>query len=147
MLSGGGLMLGVDLVKDPNILHAAYNDKQGITAAFNLNLLRRANNELGANFDLSAFVHYAFYQPREQRIEMHLQSLRAQQVNLLGQTYAFAQGETLHTENSYKYTLDGLHRLCQLAGFTVGPHWTDCEQQFCVQWLIAPSMRIHGEIT
>ncbi len=138
MLGGGGLLVGVDLVKDPQVLHAAYNDQQGITAAFNLNLLARANRELGADFDLNAFAHYAFYEPRHQRIEMHLQSLRAQHVRLLGQTYSFREGETLHTENSYKYTLDSLHQLAKQAGFEVGIHWTDSQQQFCVQWLIAP---------
>ena len=139
MLSGGGLLVGVDLVKDPQVLHAAYNDQQGITAAFNLNLLARANRELAANFDLTAFAHYAFYEPREQRIEMHLQSLRTQQISLLGQTYSFREGETLHTENSYKYTLESLHQLAKQAGFEVGRHWTDSQAQFCVQWLAAPS--------
>jgi dimethylhistidine N-methyltransferase len=138
LLSGGGLLLGVDLVKDPQLLHAAYNDKQGVTAAFNLNLLSRANAELGTDFDLNAFAHYAFYEPRQQRIEMHLQSLRDQQVQLLGKSYAFAQGETLHTENSYKYTLDGLHALAKQAGFEVGSYWLDEHKLFCVQWLIAP---------
>ena len=137
-LSGGGLLLGVDLVKDPQVLHAAYNDSQGITAAFNLNVLARANRELGANFDLTAFDHYAFYQPREARIEMHLQSKRAQTVNVLGHEFEFAQGESLHTENSYKFTLDSLHRLALKAGFQIGEYWLDEREWFCMQWLIAP---------
>jgi len=137
-LRGGALLLGADLVKDPAVLHAAYNDTQGVTAAFNLNLLARANRELGADFDLAQFAHYAFYQPVQQRIEMHLVSRRAQQVRVAGRSFDFAQGEALHTENSHKFTIEGLRALAAQAGFRAGPVWTDEEQLFSVHWLHAP---------
>jgi dimethylhistidine N-methyltransferase len=134
-LSGGGLLVGVDLVKDPGLLHRAYNDAQGITAAFNRNLLDRANRELGADFDLSSFDHYAFYRPEEHRIEMHLVSSRRQTVHLGGHAFEFAQGESLHTENSYKYTIEGFRGLAGEAGFMPGPVWCDRERRFSVHWL------------
>ncbi len=138
-LRGGALLLGVDLVKDPSVLHAAYNDAQGVTAAFNLNLLARANRELDANFDASGFVHSAFYNSPLQRVEMHLMSRRAQRLRVCGQSFAFAEGETLHTENSYKFTMDGLRALAVKAGFEPGPAWTDPQEQFCLHWLQAPA--------
>ena len=138
LLAGGGLLLGVDLVKPPALLHAAYNDAQGVTAAFNLNLLARANAELGTDFDLRGFEHAAFYNAPLQRIEMHLASRRAQTVTLRGQRFAFDEGETLHTECSYKYTIDGLRALAAGAGFGIGPVWTDAERLFSVHWLPAP---------
>lgn len=137
LLRGGGLLLGVDLVKDPALLHAAYNDAQGVTAAFNLNLLRRANAELGADFDLDAFDHAAFYNAPLQRIEMHLVSRCAQSVVLNGETFAFAEGETLHTEHSHKFTVDGLRSLAVRAGFRPVAVWTDPERLFSVHWLAA----------
>jgi len=137
LLRGGGLLLGVDLVKRPELLHAAYNDAQGVTAAFNLNLLARANAELGADFDLAAFDHAAFYNAPMHRIEMHLQSRRAQSVTLQGRRFAFEEGETLHTEYSHKFTLDGLRALAVRAGFGIGPVWTDPERLFSVHWLPA----------
>jgi len=137
-LAGGGLLIGVDLVKDPRELHAAYNDAAGVTAAFNLNLLARANRELGADFDLARFAHYAFYEPRQQRIEMHLLSRGAQTVTLGGEAFAFADGESLHTENSYKYTLDGFRALARDAGFQPEAVWCDDAQRFAVHWLVAP---------
>jgi dimethylhistidine N-methyltransferase len=100
LLRGGGLLVGVDLVKDPALLHAAYNDAAGVTAAFNRNLLVLANRELGTDFDVAQFDHYAFYEPRLQRIEMHLVSRSAQTVQLGNERFALAEGETLHTENS-----------------------------------------------
>jgi dimethylhistidine N-methyltransferase len=103
----GGLLVGVDLVKDPALLHDAYNDAQGITAAFNLNLLARANRELGADFDLDGFQHHALYQPVHLRIETHLFSRRAQTVTLFGKRFHFDEGQSLQTENSYKYTPRG----------------------------------------
>jgi L-histidine Nalpha-methyltransferase len=133
-LQGGGLLLGVDLVKDERILHAAYNDAAGVTAAFNMNLLLRANAELGSNFDVNYFEHDAFYNQAEQRIEMHLRSTRAQTVSLLGQAYDFAAGESLHTENSCKYTLEGLHDLALRTGFEPVAHWEDERSWFSVQW-------------
>lgn len=137
-LRGGALLIGVDLVKDPQVLHAAYNDAQGVTAAFNLNLLARANRELGANFALDQFAHYAFYSVPQQRIEMHLVSTEQQAVTLCGQRFTFAEGESLHTENSHKFTVDGLRALARRAGFRPGPVWTDPARLFSVHWLHAP---------
>ena len=139
LLRGGGLLLGVDLVKDPALLHAAYNDSQGVTAAFNLNLLRRANAELDTDFDLDGFAHAAFYNAPLQRIEMHLVSRRAQTVTLRGERFAFAEGETIHTENSHKFTVDGLREIAVKAGFTPAAVWTDPDRLFSVHWLRAPA--------
>lgn len=138
LLQGGALLLGADLVKDPHVLHAAYNDAQGVTAAFNLNLLARANRELGTNFVLSRFHHYAFYNAGLQRIEMHLVSRERQLVTLGGERYVVEEGESLHTENSYKFTVDGLRAMAARAGFRPGPAWTDPERLFSVHWLHAP---------
>lgn len=140
LLQGGGLLVGVDLVKDPATLHAAYNDAEGVTAAFNLNLLRRANRELGANFDLEAFTHHAFYHPHLQRIEMHLVSRCAQTVVAAGEAFEFAEGETIHTENSHKFTVDGFRALATRAGFCPGPVWLDPDRLFSVHWLQAPAL-------
>jgi dimethylhistidine N-methyltransferase len=134
-LPGGGLLVGVDLVKDPATLHRAYNDAAGVTAAFNRNLLVRANRELGADFDVAAFDHYAFYDPLQQRVEMHLVSRHAQSVTVGGQCFEFAQGESLHTENSHKYTVGGFQQLARRAGFVPGPVWVDDDQLFSVHWL------------
>jgi dimethylhistidine N-methyltransferase len=138
-LRGGALLLGADLVKDPAVLHAAYNDSQGVTAAFNLNLLARANRELGTRFVLEQFAHSAFYNAPLQRIEMHLVSRQRQKVALGGECYEFEEGEALHTENSYKFTVDGLRALAVRAGFTPGPVWTDEQKLFSVHWLHAPA--------
>ena len=138
VLRGGALLLGADLIKDPGVLHAAYNDAQGVTAGFNLNLLARANDELGTDFVLERFAHSAFYNAPLQRIEMHLVSRRRQQVTLDGQAYEFDEGETLHTENSYKFTVDGLRALAVRAGFRAGPVWTDPHRMFSLHWLHAP---------
>ena len=137
-LAGGGLLVGVDLVKHPALLHAAYNDSQGVTAAFNLNLLARANRELGANFNLSAFHHHAFYEPKQQRIEMHLVSGRDQCAQINGERFEFADGQTLHTENSYKYTVTGFQALARAAGLLPQAVWTDAQRLFSVHWLVAP---------
>ncbi len=137
LLQGGALILGVDLVKDPQRLHAAYNDAQGVTAAFNLNLLARANRELGADFDTHQFAHYAFYNAPLRRIEMHLVSRRAQAVALGAERFCLEEGESLHTENSYKFTIEGLRALAAAAGFRPGPVWTDPERLFSVHWLDA----------
>jgi dimethylhistidine N-methyltransferase len=131
----GGLLVGVDLVKDPAVLHAAYNDAAGVTAAFNLNLLARANRELGSDFQLARFDHYAFYEPRLQRIEMHLVSRVAQRVQVAGQVFDFAAGESLHTENSHKYSIDGFRELARQADFAPGPVWCDPRQWFSLHWL------------
>jgi len=138
LLRGGGLLLGADLVKDPAVLHAAYNDAQGVTAAFNLNLLARANRELGADFDLDAFWHSSFYNAAEGRIEMHLVSRKHQRVSLDGETYELEEGLAIHTENSYKFTIAGLRRLAEQAGFRPEAVWTDPQRRFSVHWLRAP---------
>jgi dimethylhistidine N-methyltransferase len=139
LLRGGGMLVGVDLVKEPALLHAAYNDAEGVTAAFNLNLLRRANAELDADFDLDAFAHYAFYNPVLQRIEMHLVSRRTQSVHVGGEHFAFEEGETIHTESSHKFTVEGFRALASRAGFRPGPVWTDAARLFSVHWLQAPA--------
>ncbi|MES2975432.1 MAG: L-histidine N(alpha)-methyltransferase [Pseudomonadota bacterium] len=138
VLRGGALLLGADLIKDPAVLHAAYSDSQGVTAAFNLNLLARANRELEADFDLAQFAHSAFYNAPQRRIEMHLLSLKRQRVTVLGRHFEIEEGETLHTENSHKFTIDSLRALARTAGFTPGPVWTDAASRFSLHWLEAP---------
>ena len=142
-LRGGALLLGVDLIKSPDVLHAAYNDAQGVTAAFNLNLLTRANRELGCDFDLTRFAHSAFYNAPLQRIEMHLLSLQAQTVHLNGVAYAFEQGETLHTEYSHKFTIAGVQQAALAAGLQAGAYWTDPQHQFGLLWLNIPHTQEH----
>jgi dimethylhistidine N-methyltransferase len=138
-LSGGGaLVIGADLRKDPNLLHAAYNDSAGVTAAFNLNLLARINRELDGDFDLDAFDHYAFYNPRESRIEMHLVSRRAQRVTVSGQLFQFGPGESIHTENSYKFDNDEFRDVARRAGFVPEAVWMDDDRRFSVHLLRAP---------
>ena len=132
---GGGLLIGVDLKKDPAVLHAAYNDTAGVTAAFNLNLLVRINRELDGTFNLDRFAHYAFYNPRLGRIEMHLISQADQTVTVAGDHFAFRQGETIFTESSYKYTLAEFHSLAAAGGWHIERTWTDERQWFSVQYL------------
>jgi len=134
---GGALLIGVDLKKDPAVLHRAYNDSQGITSAFNLNLLQHINRELGGDFQLDCFQHYAFYNPREGRIEMHLLSLREQSIHLGNTTINFAKGESIWTESSYKFNLDEFEEIAATAGFNVEQTWTDEQQWFSVQYLVA----------
>jgi dimethylhistidine N-methyltransferase len=129
------MLVGVDLKKDPAMLHAAYNDSRGVTAAFNLNLLARINRELGADFDLHRWRHYAFYNPAEGRIEMHLVSMGEQKVALGKHRFHFASGETIHTESSYKYSLDGFRDLAAKAGFRSGKVWTDRRGLFALHGL------------
>ena len=135
--AGGELIVGVDLKKDPAILHAAYNDARGVTAAFNMNLLARMNRELGADFDLSAFRHRAFYDEVRGRIEMHLVSLDDQTVRIGDRSFAFAAGETIHTENSYKFTITEFQALAAEAGFAPVRVWTDPENLFSLHYLRA----------
>lgn len=130
----GGLLIGVDLKKDPTVLHSAYNDAQGVTGEFNRNLIHRINTELGADFDPERFHHYAFYHARKGRIEMHLVSRGAQSVRLAGARLAFADGESIHTENSYKYTVAEFRTLALAAGFQPVACWTDPDQLFSVQY-------------
>ncbi|MHB1186441.1 L-histidine N(alpha)-methyltransferase [Thiobacillus sp.] len=119
----GQLLIGFDLKKDPQRLHAAYNDAAGVTAAFNLNLLERLNRELGADFVTARFRHYAFYNPSAGRIEMHLVSLVEQDVNVAGQCFHFALGETLHTEYSYKFRCDEFSAIAKTAGWQRSAEW------------------------
>ncbi len=133
----GGLLIGVDLQKDTGVLERAYNDAAGVTAEFNLNLLRRLNRELGGNFDLRAFRHHAHYDASRGRIEMNLVSERTQQVTLAGTVLKFAEGERIVTEYSHKFTLHGFASLAADAGFAVEQVWTDAEDLFSVQWLTA----------
>jgi len=136
--AGGGMLIGVDLRKDASRLHAAYNDARGVTAAFNLNLLARINRELGAGFDLAAFRHRAFYDEALGRIEMHLESTKAQSVTIGGRVLHFREGETIHTENSYKYSIRDFQELARAAGLSPVTCWTDAEQLFGVHYLIVP---------
>jgi L-histidine Nalpha-methyltransferase len=132
--SGDGLLLGVDLVKDEPTLLAAYDDPERVTAAFNLNVLRRLNRDLESNFDLDAFIHRARWNPVASRIEMHLESRAAQSVRIptLDLEIEFAKGETIHTENSYKLPLGAVEALLTAAGFTPAATWTDPRQWFAV---------------
>jgi dimethylhistidine N-methyltransferase len=131
----GGLLIGIDLKKDPSVLHDAYNDSKGVTAAFNLNLLRRLNRELGSDFDLEAFRHRAFYNEAEGRIEMHLVSRADQQVRLGGATISFAAGETIWTESSYKYDPEEFAALAETAGFRLEHRWMDARRWFAALFL------------
>ncbi len=134
--AGGRLLIGVDLVKDTRRLEAAYNDAEGVTAAFNLNLLARINRELDADFDLDAFRHDAFFNVEQGRIEMHLVSIRPQQVQVAGRSCDLIEGETIHTESSYKYRVDGFHALAAAAGFSAEQVWTDPDELFSLHCLV-----------
>jgi dimethylhistidine N-methyltransferase len=131
------MILGVDLEKDEDLLHAAYNDAAGVTAKFNLNLLVRMNRELGANFDVSSFAHRAIYNRRHHRIEMHLHGRKAQKVRLCGRTISFAAGESIHTENSYKYSIARFGALARTSGWRIDTTWTDVRGMFSVHALRA----------
>jgi len=133
----GRMIVGVDLKKDANVLHAAYNDSRRVTAAFNLNLLKRINRELGGDFDLRRFSHYAFYNAAAGRIEMHLVSLARQSVRVGRHRFRFDVGESIHTENSYKYSVEGFSALAGRAGFTAGKVWTDRRGLFSLYGLTA----------
>ena len=135
--AGGALLIGVDLKKDEAILNRAYNDSAGETAGFNLNLLHRMRDELGADLDPDAFAHRAFYNKTLGRIEMHLVSNDAQQVRLNGHKFAFAAGETIHTECYYKYELDEFADLAKRAGFAVRRSWADPGHLFSIHFLEA----------
>ncbi|MFA9440166.1 L-histidine N(alpha)-methyltransferase [Uliginosibacterium sp. sgz301328] len=131
------LVLGVDITRDPAVLLPAYDDAQGITAHFNLNLLARINRELDGNFDLHRFRHMVRYDHRRPRIEMHLVSTKDQHVRVLGQEFRFAEGETLHTENSYKYRLTELAPVARASGWMTENVWTDPDARFAVMLLSA----------
>jgi dimethylhistidine N-methyltransferase len=133
----GAMLVGVDLKKDPVLLHRAYNDSRGVTAAFNLNLLERINRELQGDFDLRRWQHYAFYNAALGRIEMHLASLASQTVNVGDHRFAFERGETIHTENSYKYSVGEFQTLAARAGFRPLKVWTDRAALFSLHGLAA----------
>jgi dimethylhistidine N-methyltransferase len=134
---GGGLLIGVDLVKDKRVLEAAYDDALGVTAAFNLNALRHLNATLGADFDPAQWRHVAFFDEGRARIEMHLEAREAMAVAWPGGTRRFAAGDLIHTENSCKYTLDGFSTLLAEAGFASSRCWTDAQGWFAVFWASA----------
>ncbi|HEY0583898.1 MAG TPA: L-histidine N(alpha)-methyltransferase [Chloroflexota bacterium] len=133
--AGGGLLIGVDLKKDPLMLHRAYNDALGITAAFNLNILTRLNRELQADFAVEHFRHYAFYNPVFSRVEMHLISLLPQVVHVAGAAIAFEAGESIWTEASYKYGPDEFAALAAAAGWRLEQSWSDDRGLFSVNYL------------
>lgn len=130
----GGLLIGVDLKKETAVLNAAYNDIRGVTAEFNLNLLHRINRELNANFDPHKFDHHAFYNQAKSRIEMHLISNDKQEININGEIFRFHKGDGIHTENSYKYSVDEFELLARLAGFKLVNCWTDADDLFSVHY-------------
>lgn len=133
--AGGGLLLGVDMKKDPARIEAAYNDAAGVTAAFTLNLLQRLNRELAADFDLDAFRHRARYNPLAGRIETHLVAQRAQTVQIDGHVFRFAAGEAMLVEYSAKYDDRDIARLARQAGFEVDRRFSDPNGDFCLQYL------------
>ncbi len=131
----GNLLIGADLKKDPVRIHAAYNDSEGVTAEFNLNVLRVINRELEANFELNSFYHYAPYNPTLGRIEMHLVSTRPQMVTVSGQDFYFREGESIHTENSHKYSVEDFKDLVATTGLTLRKTWMDPDHLFSVHWV------------
>jgi dimethylhistidine N-methyltransferase len=135
--SGGAMLIGFDMKKDPQILHAAYNDAKGVTAAFNMNLLTHINRELEADFDVNTFAHYAFFNLSKNRIEMHLVSLMEQTVIISDQPFRFLEGESIQTENSYKFSLQDIKDLSERGGFKLSKFWTDPENHFYLCYLLA----------
>jgi len=131
----GGVLIGIDMHKSTRILEDAYNDQQGITALFNLNILSNINALTGSNFDTNHFSHRAFYNEEKFRIEMHLVSEIDQVVNLCGSNISFTRGETIHTENSYKYTRESFQKIATRAGFVIKSSWSDDQQLFGVHYL------------
>ncbi|HWL31399.1 MAG TPA: L-histidine N(alpha)-methyltransferase [Xanthobacteraceae bacterium] len=140
--AGATFIVGVDLVKDTQVLKNAYNDAQGVTAKFNLNVLARINRQLGAKFDLAAFEHHAFFNRGRSRIEMHLASLKRQRVKVCGECIDFRAGETIHTESSYKYTLESFGALARGADWSPVAVWTDADNYFSVH-----ALRFKGDST
>lgn len=133
----GGLLIGVDQVKPVNILERAYNDEKGITAAFNLNLLARINKQLNGSFDLSKFRHQAIFNTEQSRIEMHLHSTGSQTVCIGGHSFCFNKGESIHTENSYKYTPESFIDLATAAGWRSVGKWFDAKKWFAIHYFEA----------
>jgi L-histidine N-alpha-methyltransferase len=135
---GGRLLIGVDICRDAPVLHPAYNDARGVTAAFNLNVLARLNRELGANFDLEQFEHDAVYDPEHARIEMRLVSTRAQVVTIGGIAIPFRAGEYIVSEHSHKYAPSELADMARAAGWSLERSWLDKDARFCVSYFGAP---------
>lgn len=131
---GSGLLIGIDLVKDSAVLERAYADELGVTAAFNLNVLRHVNGLIDADFDVRDWEHLANFNVKESRIEMHLQARREVTVSWPGHQRVFQKNETIHTENSYKWTIEKFSKLLLSAGFTQTRHWTDQQEQYAVFW-------------
>jgi len=131
---GGGLVIGVDLKKNPEVLKNAYDDPHGVTADFNLNLLERLNREISANFNLDNFKHEAFYNEELGRVEMHLVSKIAQLIKVNETIFRFKEGESIHTESSYKYNVDEFAELCAKAKFNLKSTWKDSQNLFCVYY-------------
>lgn len=127
------IIIGADLVKPAEVLNAAYNDAAGVTAKFNLNVLVRMNRELGATFNLDTFEHHAFFNRERNRIEMHLASLKRQKVKVAGECFEFRAGETIHTENSYKYSVESLGALARGVGWAPSGVWMDADKYFSIQ--------------
>ena len=132
---GNGMLIGVDLKKDASRLNAAYNDSAGITARFNLNLLTRINRDCGANFQVEQFSHRAYYNESEGRIEMHLDCRKNQNVRLGEENFRIREGESIHTENSYKYEITQFQELAKRSGWQPRSVWTDEERLFSVHYL------------
>jgi dimethylhistidine N-methyltransferase len=141
-LAGGAFIVGVDLKKDPATLRAAYNDAGGASAAFNTNILVRANNELGADFDLDSFRHRAEYDPVNGRMEIGIESLKAQTVHIAATAFAFAAGEILLTQYAYKFTVEEFENLAAAAGFATRQVWTDPDRMFAIHLLAAPGAAV-----
>lgn len=133
--SGAEMLIGADVKKDKAILDAAYNDSQGLNAAFNLNLLHRIKNELDSDITIDDFAHVAFYNPDEGRVELYIKSLKTQSAVVAGRRFSFAAGEMIHTENSYKYAIPEFRALAARAGFRALETWTDAESKFAVHYL------------
>jgi dimethylhistidine N-methyltransferase len=131
---GGEMLIGADLKKEPEILEAAYNDRAGINAAFNLNLLERINRELGGDLDVDRFEHLALYNEEQGRMELYVRSTAEQSATISGRRFNFAAGERIHTENSYKYAIDEFHALARRAGFAPVHTWTDQHDLFSVHY-------------
>ncbi|NVJ67497.1 MAG: L-histidine N(alpha)-methyltransferase [Gammaproteobacteria bacterium] len=130
----GGLLIGMDLQKDPQIIEAAYNDSKGVTAEFNLNMMNNVNRHLGSKLDLTMFSHKAFYNQALNRIEMHLISKQSQSYKILGKAIQFDKGEAIHTENSYKFSLESIDELAKATGFNRVKTWVDSEQLFSLNF-------------
>lgn len=137
LAEGDGLLIGVDCIKPTHILNAAYNDLAGFTAAFNLNLLQRVEDSFNTNLKTKHFFHHAYFNEAESRIEMHLVSKLDQLIEIEGRHFKFRKGETIHTENSYKYSLEGFGALAQRTGFEITAVWQDPEKLFSLQYLSA----------